>query len=45
MEGLKPDGRLRTPDDLVGPTLFLSPAESAFVTGQVLYADGGRTLV
>jgi gluconate 5-dehydrogenase len=45
MEALVPAGRLGRPDDLIGPTLFLSSAEAAFVTGQVLYADGGRTLV
>ncbi|WP_217165480.1 SDR family NAD(P)-dependent oxidoreductase [Streptomyces sp. AC512_CC834] len=45
LEALVPAGRLGLPDDLVGPTLFLASAEAAFVTGQVLYADGGRTLV
>ncbi|WP_329131296.1 SDR family NAD(P)-dependent oxidoreductase [Streptomyces sp. NBC_00670] len=45
LEELVPAGRLGTPEDLVGPALFLASAESAFVTGQVLYADGGRTLV
>ncbi|MFH8462774.1 SDR family NAD(P)-dependent oxidoreductase [Streptomyces sp. NPDC017991] len=45
MEALVPAGRLGRPGDLVGPTLFLSSAEAAFITGQVLYADGGRTLV
>ncbi|MCG7206726.1 SDR family NAD(P)-dependent oxidoreductase [Streptomyces arenae] len=45
MEALVPAGRLGRPDDLVGPALFLSSAEAGFVTGQVLYADGGRTLV
>ncbi len=45
MEALVPAGRLGTPEDLVGPTLFLASDASAFVTGQVLYADGGRTLV
>ena len=45
LESLVPAGRLGRPEDLTGPTLFLASAESAFVTGQVLYADGGRTLV
>jgi NAD(P)-dependent dehydrogenase (short-subunit alcohol dehydrogenase family) len=40
-----PAGRLGTVDDLVGPILFLCSDRSAFVTGHVLYADGGRTLV
>jgi NAD(P)-dependent dehydrogenase (short-subunit alcohol dehydrogenase family) len=39
-----PMGRLATPEDVVGPTLFLSSPRSAYVTGQVLYVDGGRTL-
>lgn len=45
LEALVPAGRLGRTDDLIGPLLFLASAESAFVTGQVLYADGGRTLV
>jgi len=45
MTGLVPAGRLGTTDDLVGPILFLCSARSAFVTGHVMYADGGRTLV
>ncbi|MPY30381.1 SDR family oxidoreductase [Streptomyces adustus] len=45
MVGLVPAGRLGTADDLVGPLLFLSSARSAFVTGHVMYVDGGRTLV
>ncbi|MEV2214166.1 SDR family oxidoreductase [Streptomyces sp. NPDC050997] len=45
LESLVPAGRLGRPEDLIGPALFLASAESAFVTGQVLYADGGRTLV
>jgi NAD(P)-dependent dehydrogenase (short-subunit alcohol dehydrogenase family) len=39
------NGRLGTTDDLVGPILFLRSARSAFVTGHVMYVDGGRTLV
>jgi gluconate 5-dehydrogenase len=45
LTGLVPAGRLGTTDDLTGPVLFLCSAQSAFVTGHVLYADGGRTLV
>lgn len=45
LTSLVPAGRLGTPDDVVGSVLFLSSARSSFVTGQVLYVDGGRTLV
>jgi gluconate 5-dehydrogenase len=45
MEQLVPAGRLGVPADLVGPVLLLCSDRSAFVTGQVLYIDGGRTLV
>jgi gluconate 5-dehydrogenase len=45
LTGLVPAGRLGTVDDLTGPALFLCSDRSAFVTGHVLYADGGRTLV
>jgi gluconate 5-dehydrogenase len=37
--------RLGTAGDLAGPILFLCSAQSAFVTGHVMYVDGGRTLV
>lgn len=42
---LVPAGRLGTVEDLTGPALFLASRQAAFVTGHVLYADGGRTLV
>jgi gluconate 5-dehydrogenase len=45
MVGLVPAGRLGTPEDVVGAVLFLASARASFVTGQVLYVDGGRTLV
>ena len=45
MVSLVPAGRLGTVDDLTGPILFLCSAQSAFVTGHVMYVDGGRTLV
>ena len=36
-------GRNGTLDDLVGPALFLCSAASDYVTGQILYVDGGFT--
>jgi NAD(P)-dependent dehydrogenase (short-subunit alcohol dehydrogenase family) len=40
-----PLGRTGTPEDIVGPALFLASDLSAFVTGTILMADGGyRTI-
>jgi gluconate 5-dehydrogenase len=36
-----PMGRMATVDDLVGPTVFLASAASDFITGAILYIDGG----
>ena len=36
-------GRNGELDDLSGPTLFLCSEASAYITGQVLYVDGGFT--
>ncbi len=36
-------GRNGALDDLVGPTVFLASPASDYVTGQVLYVDGGYT--
>jgi NAD(P)-dependent dehydrogenase (short-subunit alcohol dehydrogenase family) len=38
-----PLGRLAEPDDLTGAVQFLLSDASAFITGQVLYLDGGYT--
>ena len=38
-----PLGRLAKPEDIVGPVLFLLSDAAAFVTGHVLYVDGGTT--
>jgi NAD(P)-dependent dehydrogenase (short-subunit alcohol dehydrogenase family) len=39
--GRTPMGRWGTPDDLTGAAVYLASDASAFVTGQVLYVDGG----
>lgn len=36
-----PAGRWGTPEDLMGPAVFLASDASDFVNGQILYADGG----
>ncbi len=36
-----PAGRWGTPEDLMGPALFLASDASDFVNGQILYVDGG----
>lgn len=38
-----PLGRVAEPQDVVGATLFFCSPGAAFVTGQVLYVDGGVT--
>ena len=38
-----PLGRLGEPEDLLGPIIYLSSHASDFMTGAILYADGGYT--
>jgi gluconate 5-dehydrogenase len=38
-----PARRLGTPEDLVGAAIFLASPAAAFITGQILYVDGGFT--
>ena len=33
--------RWGTPEDLIGPTIFLASDSSRYVTGQDIYVDGG----
>jgi len=38
-----PLGRWAVPEDIIGPTVFLASKASDFVTGQIIYIDGGVT--
>lgn len=38
-------GRVATPQDMLGTALFLASADSDYLTGQVIMADGGMVLV
>jgi NAD(P)-dependent dehydrogenase (short-subunit alcohol dehydrogenase family) len=40
---LIPLGRVGEPEDMVGPAVFLASDESAYVTAQLFYVDGGWT--
>jgi len=40
-----PMRRLGEPDELVGPALLLASDESSFMTGQIVYVDGGLSAV
>ena len=34
-------GRIGTPEDIVGTAIFLASEESSYITGQVIFVDGG----
>lgn len=38
-----PQRRLGQPEDMIGTAIFLASSASAFLTGQILYVDGGFT--
>ena len=40
--GLIPLRRLGTPDDVAGPALFLASPEASYVSGVLLFVDGGQ---
>ena len=42
---LIPAGRFGQLDEVVGPVLFLASQHASFITGHVMYIDGGRTVV
>jgi gluconate 5-dehydrogenase len=42
---LIPAGRFGQLQEVVDPVLFLSSPRASFITGQVMYIDGGRTIV
>ena len=37
-----PAGRIGDPDEIAGVAVFLASAEASYITGQTIYADGGR---
>ena len=43
MKARIPMGRWALTEDIVGPTIFFASDASNFVTGQILYVDGGVT--
>lgn len=45
LESQVPAGRLGAPEEVANAITFLLSRRSSFITGQVLYVDGGRTLV
>jgi NAD(P)-dependent dehydrogenase (short-subunit alcohol dehydrogenase family) len=39
-----PVGRIAEPDEIAGVHVFLASDEAAFITGQVIFADGGMSV-
>lgn len=45
MAAVMPAKRIGNPEDCVGTAIFLAAAASDFVTGQIIYPDGGLTAI
>jgi gluconate 5-dehydrogenase len=45
VKGRTPSGRWGKPEDLIGVTVFLASAASDYVSGQIIYVDGGLLAV
>jgi 3-oxoacyl-[acyl-carrier protein] reductase len=41
---LQPTGKAGTPEDIAHAVSFLAGPEMSFITGQVLFVDGGKSL-
>jgi NAD(P)-dependent dehydrogenase (short-subunit alcohol dehydrogenase family) len=41
-ENLLPLGRIGEPEDIAGPATFLASSDAAYVTGVLLFVDGGQ---
>jgi len=39
-----PVGRIASPDEIAGVHVFLASEDAAFITGQVIFADGGMSV-
>lgn len=39
-----PVGRIASPDEIASVHVFLASDEAAFITGQVVFADGGMSV-
>jgi gluconate 5-dehydrogenase len=42
-EANTPQRRLGTPEDMIGAAIFLASPAASFITGQIIYVDGGFT--
>ena len=45
MVGRTPARRWGNPDELVGTAIFLASSASDYVSGQIIYVDGGMTAI